>query len=82
MSFELQLCNGQCVGLAVRQPVLDPGAWLTSETKPFIPLVSINLIAVSRQWVTTVEHCSLSAQSGLETVSEYSVGLLHLASVP
>ena len=40
------------------------------------------LVAISRQWVTTVEYCGPSAQSGLKTVSEYSVGLLRLASVP
>ena len=40
------------------------------------------LVAISRQWVTAVEYCGPSAQSGLKTVCEYSVGLLRLAYVP
>ena len=40
------------------------------------------LVAISRQWVTIVKYCSPLVQSGLKTVSEYSVGLLRLASAP
>ena len=66
-------------------PSDNPGSILgsSSPANQVVHLSKVDkLVAIRRQWVTAVGYCGPSARSGLQTVPEYSDGLLRLASVP